>query len=529
MKVRLLVLLLVVPALGALLKPGYFPMHDDIQGMRVLQMVKCLADFQIPCRWVPDMGYGYGYPQFNYYSPLPYYLMSVLVFLGIGILDSVKLGFAASIVFSGLAMYSLGSYLWGKKGGVASALFYTYAPYRAVDIYVRGAMGEAWGFVFMPLIILFSLRGSVLPLSLVVAGLLLAHNVTSLMFIPFYVLFMLFYGKPKFSYLKKVLACWAWGGAMAAFFVLPAFLEKEYVHINSILSGYFNYLAHFVGIKQIFFSTFWGYGVSGLGDLDGMALHVGLLQWTVPVFVLLVLLYLGKFRTAKTVAVFVALAIAALFLMHPKSSFVWSNIGLLHYIQFPWRFLAIAVVFFSLAAGAISKLFARKAFLIIIFAVVLLLNGYYFRLEEQLLISDEEKFSGESWVKQQTISILDYLPKAASHPPTSPALDTPEILGTKGRVFGERGSNWQKWNVNFDEPGRLRLQIIDFPEWRVTVDGREVQADSNNELGLLAVDVSAGEHIVEANLKDTPLRTFSNFISLFAVLGIVVYLLKRRR
>ena len=45
-----------------LLMPGYFPMHDDLQMMRQLEMDKCFRDGQIPCRWVPDMGYGYGFP-----------------------------------------------------------------------------------------------------------------------------------------------------------------------------------------------------------------------------------------------------------------------------------------------------------------------------------------------------------------------------------------------------------------------------------------------------------------------------------
>ncbi|MGB6881820.1 MAG: hypothetical protein WBD86_00765, partial [Microgenomates group bacterium] len=50
---------------------GYFNMHDDLQMMRQLEMEKCFKDFQIPCRWVPDMGYGFGFPLFNFYPPLP--------------------------------------------------------------------------------------------------------------------------------------------------------------------------------------------------------------------------------------------------------------------------------------------------------------------------------------------------------------------------------------------------------------------------------------------------------------------------
>src|SRR3989337_4439722 len=93
-------LILTIPAISSLLKPGYFPMHDDMQAMRLLQMDKCIKDGQIPCRWVPDMGYGYGYPQFNYYAPLPYYVMETIHLLGFSYLDSVKAFFVLTVIIS---------------------------------------------------------------------------------------------------------------------------------------------------------------------------------------------------------------------------------------------------------------------------------------------------------------------------------------------------------------------------------------------------------------------------------------------
>ena len=73
-------------------------MQDDLQAFRVQQMVKCLKDLQIPCRWVPDMGYQYGYPQFNYYPPIIFYLGGILNILGIQIIDVVKIIFILPIL-----------------------------------------------------------------------------------------------------------------------------------------------------------------------------------------------------------------------------------------------------------------------------------------------------------------------------------------------------------------------------------------------------------------------------------------------
>lgn len=530
MKYKLLLFLLVIPAFLALLKPGYFPMHDDIQGMRVLQMHKCVLDMQLPCRWVPDMGYGYGYPQFNFYSPLPYYLMEIPVAFGAQVLSSVKLGFLVSLVAASYSMYLLGSCLWGKKGGIISALFYTYAPYRAVDIYVRGAMGEAWAFVFLPLIVLFTLKQKPLLLGLSVAGLLLTHNVTTIMFFPFYLVLIVLLFKHDFKKWKSIFLAGVLGVALSAFFTLPAFLEKGYTHIESITQGYFNYLAHYVGVKQMFFSTSWGYGDSALGPLDGLSLSVGVLHWTIPLFTLILLIYFRKFKEFRTALIFTTLGFVALFLIHPKSQFVWDSIELFSYIQFPWRFLGIAVFCFSVAMGALAKLYKHKNILIgVCFLILILMYGSYFKPVKYFNITDEEKFSGENWIKQQTISIFDYLPIAAQHPPTLAAPENPEILDAEGVILdGEKGTNWQKWNVRLEGNGKLRLQQFDFPGWEAKVNGQVVSIDNKNELGLITVEVPAGSNLVEIKLKNTNLRLMANIISLLALVGVAVYSKKLR-
>jgi len=127
-----------------------------MQAMRLYEIDKCIRDGQIPCRWVPDMGYGYGYPQFNYYAPLPYYIMEVFHLVGFGFLDSVKAGMVLSILVSAWGMYSLAKFLWGRVGGFISSRLYIYAPYRATDFYVRGAVGELWAMAFLPFIFLYT-------------------------------------------------------------------------------------------------------------------------------------------------------------------------------------------------------------------------------------------------------------------------------------------------------------------------------------------------------------------------------------
>src|SRR3989344_2719909 len=116
---------------------GYFFHHDDLQVMRVFEMKRCIQDLQIPCRWVPDMGYGNGYPLFNYYSALPYYLGALFSFI-FGFIGAAKILFFIPLLGAAISMYLLGRELFGEKGGFIASVLYMFAPYLALDVYVRG-------------------------------------------------------------------------------------------------------------------------------------------------------------------------------------------------------------------------------------------------------------------------------------------------------------------------------------------------------------------------------------------------------
>jgi len=74
---------------------------------------------------------------------------------------------------------------------MVSALFYMYAPYHAVNIFVRGAVSEFWAYAFIPLVfysldkiykkasIGFAILGTFSYVSII-----LSHNLTAMMITP---------------------------------------------------------------------------------------------------------------------------------------------------------------------------------------------------------------------------------------------------------------------------------------------------------------------------------------------------------
>src|SRR3989344_4308558 len=136
-----------------LINPGLYQIHDDQQIARLFLFDQAIKAGQFPVRWVDELGFGFGYPLFNFYPPLVYFLGELFHLLGFGFIDSTKLVFATSIFASGIAMYIFARSLWDRLPSLVASAFYIFLPYRALDIYVRGALAESFSFVWLPLIL----------------------------------------------------------------------------------------------------------------------------------------------------------------------------------------------------------------------------------------------------------------------------------------------------------------------------------------------------------------------------------------
>ena len=283
--ILLVLIIIIIPFVFKLLRVGFFSMYDDMQVVRLWQMDKCFKDLQIPCRWVPDLGLGYGYPLFLYYAPLSYYVMEMIHLLGFSLINAVKFGFIISVFFSGLFFYLLARTYFSKIASLFTAFLYIYAPYRAASIYVRGSMGEAWGFAAIPFVFWGfenylkkrSIRSGLL-FSISLAFISVSHNLTFLMVIPVlvaWILLRIYLEKINAKNIKRIIFYALIGFGLASFYLVPLLFERNLVHLETLTSGYFGYRQHFINLKQIFVSLKWGYGPSVMGPNDDVFLGIG--------------------------------------------------------------------------------------------------------------------------------------------------------------------------------------------------------------------------------------------------------------
>lgn len=527
--------LLTVVLLWPLTKSPFFSHQDDVQVIRLQQMDECFRDFQIPCRWVPDLGGYYGYPLFNYYAPLPYYAGELFYFATKSLFVSVKLMFSLAFLSAYVFMYLAGRRLWGSVGGSLSAVFYSYAPYHALDFYVRGAMGEMWAMMLFPAILWALLRlydngsvGNILLVSLFSGGLVLSHNLSAAMFLPLIFVLSLvlsIYQKNR-KFLYKFLISISFAAILSGFYWIPAVFEKKLVHVDSTTIGYFHYTEHFKGLRKMVLDRSWEFGTSVRevpgGEKDRMSYQIGIVHLIV---FLIVLIGMGRMKRISRVlaASFVFAAVFSVFMVHPRSVFLWDLFETLKYLQFPWRFLIITAFSISCLSGAILTYFSKKNTAKIWFLLclaVVALNFNYFRPEKFVYTPEKDFLAGNNLEKQLMRSVFDFLPIFAEAPPAhSATVPFTVLVGDVEVVDYKKGSDWIDFRADVKTHSIIRLSQYYFPNWRVFVDEKEVLPDyENNSLGLMTFILGEGNHRIYAGLYNTKIRLIGNIITSIGIL-----------
>ncbi|MDD2822939.1 MAG: 6-pyruvoyl-tetrahydropterin synthase-related protein [Candidatus Daviesbacteria bacterium] len=519
-----------------LFQRGYFSHHDDLQVMRIYEMRRCLTDLQIPCRWVPDMGYGNGFPLFNYYSALPYYIGALFSFL-VGYIWAAKILFFIPLALGGISIFLLGKELFGKIAGIVVAGLFLLAPYRALELYVRGAVAESFGLAIVPLVFYFILKlirqatlKNFLGVSISLAAFLISHNIMTLFFVP-----IIFLWSVYFLYLERPKKAWllfislALGFGLASFFILPAFFEKLLVQSEALKSMDLNYRANYVSLNQIFLDRHWGYGTM---INDNISFQIGWPHWwlvaiTIPLLGVGLVFRKLKFRQVRSALFLLVVFVASVFMTHNRSAFIWERISILEYAQFPWRFLSLIIFSASLIGGfliALLKNNKQRYFLaLVIICTTLLLNWSYFIPEKFYPnLTDQEKLSGRLWEDQQKAAILDYLPKTA-YEPREKAPSNPMLISGNAEIsaFSNYSNRWS-FETTVKKPSTIELPVFDFPNWQVKVNGKNYPHSNQNYLGRISINLPEGMYKVEGYFHNTPIRTLANIVSLVSLCLLII-------
>lgn len=544
----LLILILGLFAFLPILSKGFFPIHDNTQVARIYEMSKGLSDGMFPVRWSKDLGFGYGYPIFNFYAPLAYYIGGFLNILGIDVLSATKLTFILGTILAGFSMYLFSREFFGKQAAVLSALLYLYAPYHALDIYVRGDLAELFAYGLLPFVFYFlyklykeiSFKWLVLS-SISYSLLIISHNLTAFMATPFLIVFCIFliYKNPK-SIIFIILS-FLFGIALSAFYSFPALLEMNYTNVISQVGGGADFKDHFVCLSQLWSSP-WGYGGSAKGCVDGLSFMVGKIQILFAFFSLIAVVvgyikhkFSSKEKTTISfIILFLIFVIFSVFLMTEFSIKIWQALKPMEFIQYPWRYLIITEFCLSLIAGGLlwtaSKFLSEKQTIILSvgFAISIIVLCFKFFVPQTILNVTESNFVGGNSIKWNASTISsEFMPISFKKPKSEnelPNLSNIENENIKIVSFNQKTQQLILM-LNLTKNEFITLPIAYFPAWRAYVNDKITEITPQGKG--IGINLGKGDSLIKVKFEQTILEKLSNAISIAGaiclVAGIIYY------
>lgn len=532
-------LLLGVWAMWSLFTPDLFTGHDvEAHITRIIEFHTAVQDGQIPPRWGSGFFGGIGSPVLILNYQLPYIVSEILVQLHVSYIDSFKatlaLGFLLSI---GAAYWSFRS-IFGWKGGILATFLYCWAPYRFVDIYVRAAYGEAFSFIFPPIILYGIHKKKMLPLILGFAGLTLSHPVASALFTLFFTVYacVAYVIQKDWASVRLFFAAFGIGVLISAYNVLPTLLETRYTKYSPEISSP---LDHFPTFSQLIRSK-WGYGISTPDDKDEMSFRIGYAQLSLAILACIVLTVklstTQKKNTLIQPLVVLFSFILVFFLMQDVSKPLWVAFKMNYILDFPWRMLMIVVFFTAYLGGwlvSIAKIPYDTVLLIVFALFSLRSNINHMRINAIWPFSIDHylEFRGTGDAYGEFASARRLTTRGSSFP------QRVEVFHQQSKaIMLKSTSDTVEAIIETEKPAEVRFNIMYFPGWRFWINRKEhnVPEDCDitslvpgtneiDETGLVLCPIPAGKSHVRAHLTLTAPQ-FTGILLSLAGIGLTVWI-----
>jgi hypothetical protein len=533
---------------GVLCARGNSCGHDfDFHLLSWMEVARAWHSGLLYPHWVQDPNYGAGEPRFIFYPPASWLLGALL--------GSVTSWHAAPVLFVLLAVLTAGAsmYLlareWTPPGSATfAACLYVANPYAMFVAYERSAFGELLAAAWLPLMVLFALRrsGSIALLSLSVAALWLTNSPAAVIG----------------SYLLALLALGIWiaermpwpalramggmvlGLGLAAFYIVPAVFEQRWVQIERAITPGMRVEDSFLFARtanafhdQVLHTASWILVL----ELGGACL-AAYLAWRSRVG--------GSARIVLT-----AILPVILLLQLPASETIWKYAPHLKFLQFPWRWLMVVSIFGCvLAAMAVVRQSKWRVVVAGMVIAAMAIGGgllFFQPCDDEDAVAaqvagfhsgqgtegtDEYTPAGvDNAAVQQHLPLVRVLRAAQDDTADDTLTDNPEWrAGDPGSITAQvdaRRWDGEHWTVRVVTPetGYAVLRLMDYPSWRVTVDGQPVTSRPLREDGLMAVPVKAGSHVLDVQWIATRDIVAGRALSAIALLGLAVVAMWERK
>ncbi len=377
-KKNLVICLMIIIIINSIfvLNTSYFQGHDlDFHLSRIISIKECI-DMKKICYVAPNYlnGYGYGTPLF--YPELFLMFPAILLYLGMPLTVSYRIFVFSINCLSILNMfYSVKKITKEDKKALLSSFLYAFTSYRVIDLTMRGALGEALSFVFLPFVILgiyeiiYGDYKNYKYLILGMTGIMLSHLLSSVIIFVYLLIFCLINIKKLFkdkNRIKYLLISTLVTFLLTICFTLPMLEQLFGSHYKVSLETV--ELSHrAMPFYHIFFESSFTQLIDGVKWIWSPG-TVG------TVYIIIIALYIVSLVMKNKYSSFMNqnMVISVLFILFTTKLFPWGWFQHVFYIiQFPWRLSLIpAILLPFLSCNVIDKFKSSNKMIIIMIACV---------------------------------------------------------------------------------------------------------------------------------------------------------------
>ena len=512
---------------------------------RIEQYAKALQHGQILPAIYPyeNGGFGYGSPLF--YSDIFLLLPAILHNLGLVLVDSYKLTVFLASFFSGITMYMLASKFTSKSSiRLLAAAAYLFSNYHITDIYVRGALGEVFALLGIPLILsgLYEIFETNQKYSFsYLIGLVitvLSHNLSFLLcFILVIIICIIYLSKCSFDRYKllvseSMLAC-----LLTAFYTFPMIeqLKSQQFYLNYYASS--SALENHAMAFWQFFANQTVFGLSGnqYKASNAMVVNIGLFLSIAPIS------YLFLSKKEKQPFITSMLVLGWICMLLPAQIFPWKYMSFVRVLQFPWRLNMLALPLLCVPAViGIENLTHKLRYVPICLILLLSLEGIYhlYPATKRTFIMQhnttwQEVTNGkliDPYYSAQYMRVElaggDYLPYYS--PDFRSYTRTIQTTSAETVTTGE-WIDYGRYRFTITNPQTVVLPITYYKGYIIhNIDTAEVLETTLSKNGLVSVTIpSAGTYVCE--YQSTNIRIVSIWISILTCMISIGYIIYHRR
>jgi 6-pyruvoyl-tetrahydropterin synthase related domain len=531
---------LLVHAPGILFNVGVRNNDFDAHYHWAVQFAEGLRDGDLYPHWMWRGNFGLGEVALLFYSPLFYYVCGAVRLLTPNTWEAMRLVFVLSTMITGFYGWRLLRMFTGDAYALAGAVLLQWAPMIFMLFYYFNGFPWAVGFAALVALTYYAMRPGAFerwidpPASLAIAALVLTHTVSALMALICFSSMCVRFVLRSQSGARAVRRTVSWfvsagfGLTLSAFYLVPAVGSMHLISSDVWTTEYTPWNAFaFPTITSLVFGMRWFS-----------------FQWTIPLVALLGVVAATwhayqrrdpSDRLGEGLLLMLVVSWTSLFLASELSYPLWLMDTPLRMVQFPHRFIYV-----TSATGLVANLLALwdlqhkaqarlRKFVValplalglactgLLSAKMLLIDGkpHHLSVDETALYPGQAEYR----LADQGAHWQDYYRAGGLAAECREKTLDCRAIKTNSRL--------QAWNVSGSQPAHLRLPLLAFPAWQVTVDGRAIPSAADPATGLISVDLPAGTHRVVASWKRLGVERAGLVITALAVLVLVIVASRR--